>query len=89
MEAVWFHKSVSGLSDQVLNSTVIYCVDQSYVNISENPVFHDRSKHIEIKNYIVRDEVQRGEVVLQYISTDEKIEDILVNPLSKMKSFCT
>jgi hypothetical protein len=88
-EAVWLHKLVYGLSDQVLNSTVIYCDDQSYVNLLENPVLHDRSKNIEIKHYILRDKVQRGEVVLQYISTDEKITYILVKPLSKMKSLRT
>jgi hypothetical protein len=80
---------VSGLSDQVLNSTVIYCDDQSYVKLSENPMFHDRSKHIEIKHYILHDKVQRGEVVLQYIFTDEKITNILVKALSKMKSLHT
>jgi hypothetical protein len=49
-------------------------------------VFHDRPKYIEIKHYILHDEVQKREVVLQYISTDEQIADILVKPLSKMKS---
>jgi hypothetical protein len=48
-EAVWLRKLVSGLFDQVLDSTVIYCDNQSCVKLSENPVFHDRSKHIEIK----------------------------------------
>jgi hypothetical protein len=88
-EAVWLRKLVSGLSDQVLNSTMIYCDDQSCVKLSENPMFHDRSKHIEIKYYFLHDRVQRGEVVLQYISTDEQITDILVKPLSKMKSLRT
>jgi hypothetical protein len=49
-------------------------------------VFHNRPKYIEIKHYILCDEVQKREVVLQYISTDEQIADILVKPLSKMKS---
>jgi hypothetical protein len=49
-------------------------------------MFHDRPKYIEIKHYILHDEVQKREVVLQYISTDEQITDILVKPLSKMKS---
>jgi hypothetical protein len=49
-------------------------------------VFHNRPKYIEIKHYILRDEVQKREVVLQYISTGEQIADILVKPLSKMKS---
>jgi hypothetical protein len=84
-EAVWLRKLVSGLSDQVLNSIVIYCDDHSYVKLSENPVFHDKSKHTEIKHYIFHDKVHWGEVVLQYISTDEQITDILVKPLFKMK----
>jgi hypothetical protein len=59
------------------------------VKPSEKLVFHDRPKYIEIKHYILRDKVQKREVVLQYISTDEKIADILVKPLSKMKSLQT
>ena len=69
--AMWMCNLVSGPSNQVLNSTMIYCDDQSYVKLSENLVFHDRSKKIEIKHYILCDKVHRGEVVLQYISTDE------------------
>jgi hypothetical protein len=88
-EALWLRKLVFGLSNQVLNLTVIYCNDQSYVKLSENPVFHDKSKHIEIKQYILRNKFQRGEVVLQYISTNEQIAYILVKPLSKMRSFHT
>jgi hypothetical protein len=61
---------------------VIYC---SCVKLSENLVFHDRSKHIEIKYYYLRDKVQKGEVILQYISIDEQTTDILTKPLSKIK----
>jgi hypothetical protein len=52
-------------------------------------VFHDKPKYIEIKHYILRDEVQKREVVLQYISIDEHITYILVKPLYKMKSLHT
>jgi hypothetical protein len=48
------------------------------VKPSEKLVFHDRLKYIEIKHYILCDKVHKREVVLQYISTDEKIADILV-----------
>jgi hypothetical protein len=48
-------------------------------------MFHNKPKYIEIKHYILRDEVHKREVFLQYISTDEQIIDILVKPLSKMK----
>jgi len=49
IEVVWLHKLVFGLFDQVLDSTVIYCDNQRYVKLSENSVFHDMSKHIDIK----------------------------------------
>jgi hypothetical protein len=60
IEAMWLCKLVSGLFDQAMNSTVIYCNDQSYVNLSENSVFHDWSNHIEIRNYIICDKFQMG-----------------------------
>jgi hypothetical protein len=52
-------------------------------------MFHERMKYIEIKHFILCDEVRKREVVLQYISTNEQIEYILVKPLSKLKSLCT
>jgi hypothetical protein len=50
-------------------------------------VFHDKPKYIEIKHYILRDEVQKREVVLQYISTDKKIADILVKASAQDEKF--
>jgi hypothetical protein len=48
-------------------------------------MFHDMSKHIEIKYYFLCDKFHRGEVVLQYISIDEQTIDILTKTLSKIK----
>jgi hypothetical protein len=84
-KAIWLCKLISRLFDQVLDSTLIYCDNQSCMKLSENPVLHDRSKHIEIKYYFIRDKVRNEEVVLQYISTDEKTTDIFTKPLSKIK----
>jgi hypothetical protein len=52
-EAVWLQKLLAGLFDQELETTLIHCDNQSCVKISENPVFHDRSKHIEIKYHFI------------------------------------
>ena len=51
----------------------------------ENTVFHDKSKHIEIKYHYIRDMVQRGAVKLQYVATEEQIADVLMNPLARVK----
>ena len=76
-EAIWLKKLLSELFDLPLDATCIFCDNQSCVKLSENPVFHDRSKHIEIKYHYIRDMVQRGAVKLQYVAIDEKIEDVL------------
>ena len=55
------------------------------VSDSENPVFHDRSKHIESRYHFIRDWVQRGAVRLAYVSTDDQVADILTNSLLKGK----
>jgi hypothetical protein len=84
-EAVWLRKLISDLFDQILESTIIYCDNQSCIRLSEHPVFHERLKHIEIKYYFIRDKVQEGEVKLEYILTDEQTADILTKPLSRIK----
>jgi len=55
------------------------------VRLSENLVFHEKSKHIEIKYFYIRDLVHDGAVALQYVSTDEHITYILTKPLSRIK----
>jgi hypothetical protein len=55
------------------------------VKLSENPVFHDKSKNIEIRYHYIRDMVQKGAVKLQYVATDEQITDVLTKPLSRVK----
>ena len=55
------------------------------MKLSENPVFHDKSKHIEIKYHYIRDMVQRGAVKLQYVATEEQITGVLMKPLARLK----
>ena len=78
-EAVWLRKLLSDLFGGKLDSMIIHCDNQSCIKLSENSVFHDKSKHI------IRDLVQRGIVKLQYIHTDEQIADILTKPLTTTK----
>ena len=66
--------------------TVINCDNQSCIKLTENLVFHDKSKHIEMKYHYIRDMVQKGVIKLQYVATDMQVVDILTKPLP-LKSF--
>jgi len=68
-----------------MDPTVIYCDNQSFIKLPENPVFHDRSKHIDTWYHHLRDYVERRIMLLQYISTEEQDADILTKALSKCK----
>lgn len=48
-------------------------------------MFHDKSKHIEIKYHYICDMVEKGAMELHYIAMDEQIADVLTKPLSKVK----
>jgi hypothetical protein len=84
-EAIRLRKLLTDLFDLEMRATVILCDNQSCIKMTENHVFHDRSKHIEILYHYIRDMVERGALKLQYISTDEQVDDVLTKPLSRVK----
>ena len=68
-EAIWLRKLLEGLFRQAMNAMIIHCDNQSSIKILVNPIFHDRSKHIEIPYHYVRDMVYRNTIKLEYICT--------------------
>ena len=82
---MWLRKLLSNLFDLQLDSTCIYCDNQSCLKLLKNPVFHDKLKHIEIKYHYIKDMVQRGVVKLQYVSMDKHIYYVLTKPLARVK----
>jgi hypothetical protein len=84
-EAVWLCKLLVDLFDYEMDSTIIHCDNQSCVKLSENPVFHNKLKHIEIKYHYIRDMVHRKAVHVQYLSTHEQIAEVFTKPLARTK----
>ena len=82
-EGMWMRKLLSRLFEHELEAIVVHCDNQSGIRLSENLVFHDRSKHIDIKYHFLGDFVQRGTIQLEYIQTDEQVVDIFTKALCK------
>jgi len=68
-----------------MEATNILCDNQSCIKLSENPVFHDRLKHIDIRCHFIRDCVQQGAIQLRYTLTGEQVENILTKALGRKK----
>ena len=84
-EAIWMRKILVGLFGSHLDPTGIYCDNQSCIKLSINPLFHDRSKHIDIQYHHIRDCVQRKIMLLSYIPTEDQDANILTKALTKRK----
>ena len=78
-------KLISGLFNLELDTTVILCDNQSCIKMTENLVFHDRSKHIEIWYFYIQDMMQKGAIKLQYVSIDEQVANVLTKYFSRVK----
>ena len=61
----------------------IKCDNTSAINLSKNPVQHSRTKYIEIRHHFLRDHVQKGNIVLEFVNTDKQLADIFTKPLSE------
>jgi hypothetical protein len=63
----------------------IYDDNQGAIALAENPVHHQRSKHIDIKYHFIRDICMKGKINVVYLSTEEMVADIFTKPVSKVK----
>ena len=61
---------------EVSDPTTIYCDNLSIIQLAKNPVFHTRTKHIEVHYHFVYEHVLSGEVELTYVPTDRQNADI-------------
>lgn len=59
----------------------LYCDNMSAINISNNPIQHSGTSHIEIHHHFIRDLVEEKVVNLEHIATDQQLADIFIKPL--------
>lgn len=63
----------------------LLCDNVSAIKLAKNPVFHSRTKHLEIHHHFIRERVLAGEVSLQHVSTHDQTADILTKNLPRIK----
>jgi hypothetical protein len=84
-ELQWLLYLLHDLNVTCSRQPVLYCDSQSAIHIASNPVFHERTKHLEIDCHLIREKLQQGVLKLLPISTNEQLADFLAKALSSPK----
>ncbi|GJY27415.1 retrovirus-related pol polyprotein from transposon TNT 1-94 [Tanacetum coccineum] len=84
-QALWMKQALIDY-DIRLHDVPIMCDNKGAIDLSKNLVQHSRTKHIEIRHHFLRDNVQKGHISIEKVSSEDNIADILTKPL-KCESF--
>ncbi|XP_021740132.1 uncharacterized protein LOC110706521 [Chenopodium quinoa] len=84
-ELKWLKRLLGDLGVRHENEMHLYCDSQSALYIAQNPVFHERTKHIELDCHFVRDAITDGTIIPSYVPMTVQLANIFTKALGKAK----
>ncbi|GBM15230.1 Retrovirus-related Pol polyprotein from transposon TNT 1-94 [Araneus ventricosus] len=85
-QIVYLRRFLNELYDSVDETpTLVFSYSQTAQKLVQNPIFHSRTKHIDIRCHYIREVYERGEIKINYIPTDQMAEGILTKTLTFQK----
>ncbi|GJV34712.1 retrovirus-related pol polyprotein from transposon TNT 1-94 [Tanacetum coccineum] len=81
-QALWMKQALIDYGIR-LDDVPIMCDNKGAIDLSKNPVQHSRTKHIEIRHHFLRDNVQKGNISIKKVASEDNIADIFTKPLKR------
>ncbi|GAA0167732.1 hypothetical protein LIER_22600 [Lithospermum erythrorhizon] len=82
-ELVWLKGLLQSLGIQHPRPMQLLCDSQFALYLAQNPVFHERTKHIEVNCHFLWDVIVRGVIATSHVPTSEQLKDIFTKALGK------
>ncbi|MCO5609790.1 hypothetical protein L7F22_064022 [Adiantum nelumboides] len=80
-EVAWLKMLLRDLEIQIQDPVVIYCDNISSIQLAQNPMFHARTKHIEVHYHFIREKVLDGDIDLDYVGIEDQAADLFTKAL--------
>lgn len=80
-ELSWLQSLLGELGVFIATAPLLWCDNIGATYLAANPIFHARTKHIEVDFHFVREKVARKDLHIRYISTHDQLADIFTKPL--------
>ena len=84
VELTWLSFLLRDLGIPLPCPPILHCDNLSALHMTVNPVFHGRTKHIELDYHYVREKVALGSLEMCFVSSTNQVADIFTKPLSKL-----
>ena len=81
-QLLWISYTLSDFGEECSRIPLL-CDSTSAISVAKNPVLHSRTKHIEVRYHFLRDNVEKGKIVLSHVPTQDQIADIFNKPLDQ------
>jgi histone deacetylase 1/2 len=83
VEVIWVETLLKELGIKLQRAPCLWCDNMGATYLSANPIFHARTKHIEIDFHFVREKVAAGTLKVQFISSRDQLADIFTKALGR------
>nr|GFA52857.1 Toll/interleukin-1 receptor (TIR) domain-containing protein [Tanacetum cinerariifolium] len=84
-QGIWLRRLLTNLTGQNIPPVIMHVDNRSALDLMKNPVFHGRSKHIDIRFHFIRECVENGEITVTHVSGKKQKADLLTKPLLRVK----
>ncbi|PKU77313.1 putative mitochondrial protein [Dendrobium catenatum] len=80
-EVLWLRRLLEEFHTTQDSPTTVYCDNTSAIALANNPVFHARTKHIEVDCHFIRDCIKKNHIAVHHICTTDQIADLFTKAL--------